>query len=117
MILAESHVADVEHTVLNSPVLPSQMEERVGVGAIRGKGCDPVPCFGGGLAAQRSLADQLEGLSHVRPVDIVAQRGAARQGSCFETTMSLADGYGGLTLGRDELSFPGGKHPPWRTHR
>jgi hypothetical protein len=117
MILAEGHVADVEHTVLNSPVLPGQMEERFGVGAIRRKGRDPIPRFGGGLPAPRSLAHQLEGLGQVRPVDVVAQGGAARQGSCFETTMSLADGHSGLTFGGDELSLPGGKHRPWRTHR
>ncbi len=117
MVLAEGHVADVEHAVLDPPVLSGQAEKRIGVGSIRRQGGDAVPRFDGGLATQRSLTNQPERLGHVRPIDVVPQRGAERQRACFDATVRFGGGHGGLTLGGDELSLPGGKRHPWRRHR
>lgn len=117
VVFAEGHIADVEHAVLDPPVLSGQAEERIGIGSIRRQGGDAVPRFGGGLAAQRSLTNQPERLGQVRPIDVVPQRGAARQGACFDATVRFGGGRGGLTLGGDELSLPGGKRHPWRRHR
>lgn len=117
MIFTHGHVADVEHAVLDTPMLTGQTQQRIGIGSIRRKGRDAVPRLGGGFAAQRSLANQFECLDQVRPIDVVSQGGAAGQRSCFDATVPFGGGHGGLTLGGDELSLPGGKRHRWRMHR
>jgi len=117
VVLAEGHVTDIEDAVLDPPMLSDQAEQRLGIGSIRRKGGDAVYGLGGGFAAQRSLTNKLVRLGHVRPIDVVAQRGAACQRACFDATVRFVGGHGGLTLGGDELSFPGGKRHPSRTHR
>lgn len=51
VVLAEGHVADLEDTVLDPPVLSGQAEQCLGIGSIRRKGGDAVHRLGGGLAA------------------------------------------------------------------
>lgn len=81
VVLTEGDIADVEDPVLDPPVLSGQVEEPIGISSIRRKRGDAVRRLGGGLAAQRSLTNQPERLGQVRPVDVVPQRGASRQGS------------------------------------
>lgn len=117
MILAHGHIADVEHTVLDAPVLAGQAKQLLGVGAIRRQRGDAVHRLSGGLTVQRSLTNQLVRLGEIRPIDVVRERGAAGQRTRFEATVAFGGGRGRLTLGGDEFLLPGGKRRPWRTRR
>ena len=120
-IFAERFVADVEHAVLNRPMMAVEFQQAVRVGLVTRQAGDAIDglarglAFAGGAVGPRAFTGDAKDLPDAGPAKRVLQVGVQRRGAgeCpfLAATMPLGMGGRGIAFGGPFTLDVGGKRP------
>jgi hypothetical protein len=120
-VFAECFIADIEHTVLNRPVVAIEVQQTGRVGLVARQAGDAVDCLVGcpafprGAVGPRAFAGDAKDLSDAGPAERLLQVRVQRRsaGECPFLTATMPLGVGGrrISFGTAFTLDVGGKRP------